>query len=308
MRKTLYYYFDGEAVPDIKIADIEGEKIEVFKDSVEKTRHFIELFKLYKIFRCNHELLIKNFTMLSNDTVVFRENETLNDEELETRINTFTINLLSSGNTLMESIDVYLNECLNEKLYDEFRSSVSSKIYDENLSYKLLRYLRNYSVHGHIPVEVIGSRASFNLDDIINKPHTSRLNKSVLEEMKVIRESILEQFGNHPRITYTINMADMCYQISHIYLKFLDFIKTDFKDTYENVQEIVNKHPEIVLDGVVYYDNTENFIQAFRPGDYNMSIFSEVKRIVQKDSKSDKSTYEELMKAFKKVGSIKDGQ
>ncbi|WP_326716915.1 hypothetical protein [Vagococcus jeotgali] len=59
----------------------------------------------------------------------------------------------------------------------------------------------HYSQHGHLPVEVNEGRVSFNLDEILSKPHI-KLNKSLLKEMGEIKEEIVKELDNNPHISY----------------------------------------------------------------------------------------------------------
>ncbi|OSM16278.1 hypothetical protein B6S39_14315, partial [Enterococcus faecalis] len=146
MNNDRFYYISDL---DINLPKISTDEQKLFETYIEMTRFFIELSELYKIFQANYSLLLENFTLNTNDTVYYRHT-IIQEDELYTLINTFTINLISSGKSLSESIDTYLNTILGKETYNKFRSDISSPIYDKNFSYKLLLQLRNYSQHGHI--------------------------------------------------------------------------------------------------------------------------------------------------------------
>lgn len=178
MNKDRFYYISNL---DINLPEISDGEQKLFESYVEMTRFFNELSELYKIFKANYSLLLENFTININDTVIYKL-KPLKEDELFTLINTFTINLISSGKSLSDSVDIYLKTILGKELFDTFRSRVSSPIYDENFSYKFLLQLRNYSQHGHIPIEINEiNKAGFNLDDILNKPH---FKKTVLSKRR----------------------------------------------------------------------------------------------------------------------------
>lgn len=301
MSKDKYHYIYEDSSLDIQIATMDEPERELFGDYVEKIRHFEELFKLFKIFKNNHDLLFEKFDLQANDTVVFSENFELEDDDLEILINMYTINFLASGNTLTESVEVYIETCLGEAAFEEFRQKVSGKIYDEHLPYKWLRYLRNYSQHGHIPVEVEMRRACFNLDDIIFKPHTKKLNKPVRREMIDIRKSILKETGGKPLIVYTITIVEMTLYIIKIYFEFLNYIKEDLKKAYEEVQSVIISNPDIICEGLVFYDQDEIFSHCFDPSDNTITRFSEVKKEVRKQLKSQENEVTKLKRGLKKT-------
>ncbi|WP_326716916.1 hypothetical protein [Vagococcus jeotgali] len=143
MIKDKYYYFTNRT-KEIKIADLSLEEKIMVENYVEKTRHFVELFRLYKVFRCNLNLMLSDFIIYTNDSILHKR-MSLNEEEMYTLINTYTVNLISSGRVLVESIEVYFKKNMKEKDYIDFRKLSSSKVYDEFFSYRFLNLLRNYS-------------------------------------------------------------------------------------------------------------------------------------------------------------------
>lgn len=293
MNKDRFYYISNL---DINLPEISDDEQKLFESYVEMTRFFIELSELYKIFKANYSLLLENFTININDTVIYKL-KSLKEDELFTLINTFTINLISSGKSLSDSVDIYLKTILGKELFDTFRSRVSSPIYDENFSYKFLLQLRNYSQHGHIPIEINEiNKASFNLDDILNKPHFKK-NSSVEKEMIEIREKILSNFGHTPHISYVYTIADFIYCIIKIYYEFLLFIKDDLKINYNEIKEKLLKRPELTnQEGIVYYNFDGNFFHAFNATDNVLSLFTEIKKIVRADLTKEETELKEIKK------------
>lgn len=278
---------------NIKLANITDYEKEMFEKYVEKTRHYIELFTLYRIFRTNIKNLNDAFIIDDKDTIVSYHNQTnerFSDQELAIVINTFTNNIFSSGKTLIESMEVYLKSNINNEVFKKFRDTISSVIYDKTFSYKLLTYLRNYAQHGHVPVQVSFKRASFNLNDILIKPHTSRLNKAVHKEMEEIRGVIADEFGDIANISYMSIILEIIYNVTFIYIKFLSTIKADLKKIDRAVRNIVIKRTDIRNDdGLIYYDADELYIHAFDIERNCMRMFSENKKEVSHDLIIDKS-------------------
>ncbi|EOH86341.1 hypothetical protein [Enterococcus pallens] len=301
MRKDKYYYLNGDSNRKIEFANITDEERELFRYYVEQVRHFEELFSLYNIFKNNQNLLLENFILQTDDTITFNKNIELPDKDLQMQINTYTINFLSSGNALMESVEVYVKACMGEETHEDFRKKVSGKIYDNHLPYRWLRYLRNYSQHGHLPVEVTAKRACFNLDDIVFKKHTKKMNKAVRKEMLDIRTNILSETGGNPLISYTITIAEMTLYILKMYFEFLIYIKEDIKDTYEKVQRVIIDKEKIVFEGSVFYDEDETLTHCFDPDDNRIARFSEVKKIVRQHLRSEENEVSKLKRSFTKI-------
>ncbi|HCJ0858982.1 TPA: hypothetical protein NR789_001888 [Enterococcus faecalis] len=292
MNNDRFYYISDL---DINLPKISTDEQKLFESYIEMTRFFIELSELYKIFQANYSLLLENFTLNTNDTVYYRHT-IIQEDELYTLINTFTINLISSGKSLSESIDTYLNTILGKETYNKFRSDISSPIYDKNFSYKLLLQLRNYSQHGHIPVEISKNKACFNLDDILNKPHI-KIAKSAEESIILNREKILSNFGHNPYISYVYTIADFIYCTIKIYYEFLLFIKDDLKINYNKIKEKLLKRPELTnQEGIVYYNFDGNFFHAFNATDNVLSLFTEIKKIVREDLTKEETELKEIKK------------
>ncbi|HDL0990316.1 TPA: hypothetical protein PWT14_002828, partial [Enterococcus faecium] len=171
----------------------------IFLNYVELTRHIIELDKLFNVFRYNLTNLLKHFTIFTND-LIESTGEKLTEDQYYYQINALTINLISSAKTLTESIEVCMKNFLAEKDFKSFKNKILSKPYDEHFSYRFLLHMRNYSQHGHLPVNIHQQRVYFDLDEILAMPHFD-FNGQLKKELDVLRKDIYNQFRDSPRIS-----------------------------------------------------------------------------------------------------------
>ncbi|HBA0856837.1 TPA: hypothetical protein J8Y08_001407, partial [Enterococcus faecium] len=195
----------------------------IFLNYVELTRHIIELDKLFNVFRYNLTNLLKHFTIFTND-LIESTGEKLTEDQYYYQINALTINLISSAKTLTESIEVCMKNFLAEKDFKSFKNKILSKPYDEHFSYRFLLHMRNYSQHGHLPVNIHQQRVYFDLDEILAMPHFD-FNGQLKKELDVLRKDIYNQFRDSPRISYVYTVAKFNLVITEIYFNYLKEIK-----------------------------------------------------------------------------------
>ncbi|MFW7431733.1 hypothetical protein [Vagococcus carniphilus] len=279
LRKDKYFYPKGDL--EVNLAEINMDEREILKDYVEKTRHFIEITELYKIFRVSVNVLREKFVINYSDLIEYKGGF-ITEGELSTYINLYTSSFLSTSKTLVDSIETYIEKVMGKDSHRDFRSKSLSKTYDSVFSYRLLNLLRNYSQHGHIPVEITGRRASFNIDDILRKPHTSGMNERVKKELSEKRDEILTKFNNNPHLSYSYIIFDINYYILKIYSDFLMFIKKDLLESHRKINKIITR-PNVVDNGYVFYDYEDDtgFVHCFNSNDNIMELYTEIKKNVR---------------------------
>lgn len=304
MNKDRFFYFnaeDSEIDLNIDLSILSEEESEFFESFVEKTRFFIELSSLYKVFDANFKLLLESFIINTDDSIEYKNGD-ISEDDLYILINTLTINLIASSKTLIEAIDVYLKAILSIQSFDDFREKTSSLIYDKSFAYRFVYQLRNFSQHGHLPVDINKKRASFNLDNILNKPHFTH-NKKLKNEMMKHREDIISTFGHNPHISYVYTIADFTYYTIKIYYEFLNYIKDDLKNTQKEVRLKVSKYSTLIVDKMFYYSFDDNeVLHCFNTNDNTMSLFAEIKNIVKKSLNKEEQELNRIKKDLKDTG------
>ena len=262
----------------------------IFLNYVELTRHIIELDKLFNVFRYNLTNLLKHFTIFTND-LIESTGEKLTEDQYYYQINALTINLISSAKTLTESIEVCMKNFLAEKDFKSFKNKILSKPYDEHFSYRFLLHMRNYSQHGHLPVNIHQQRVYFDLDEILAMPHFD-FNGQLKKELDVLRKDIYNQFRDSPRISYVYTVAKFnLVEIKPILIKLNDeknelLLNTKF--------QLINSDGSS-SDMLFYEFDGENY-HCFNRKDNSISMYADIKREVKKILKVEEQYYKEIEK------------
>ena len=92
----------GEDEQNIVFNEIDKEDELLFRKYMEASRHFQEIFQLYKMMLFNLEELLEHYDMQFDDRVYSKHGEKVDAIE----INALVSNAVSSARTLIESMDV----------------------------------------------------------------------------------------------------------------------------------------------------------------------------------------------------------
>lgn len=272
----------------------------IFLNYVELTRHIIELDKLFNVYRYNLTNLLKHFTIFTND-LIESTGEKLTEDQYYYQINALTINLISSAKTLTESIEVCMKNFLAEKDFKSFKNKILSKPYDEHFSYRFLLHMRNYSQHGHLPVNIHQQRVYFDLDEILAMPHFD-FNGQLKKELDVLRKDIYNQFRDSPRISYVYTVAKFNLVITEIYFNYLKEIKPILIKLNDEKNELLlnTKFQLINSDGsssdMLFYEFDGENYHCFNRKDNSISMYADIKREVKKILKVEEQYYKEIEK------------
>lgn len=274
----------------IKLPELNSEEILCFHHLVEIFRHFIEIDNLFNIVNFNLMNMLHFFTIHNTDRI--KRNFIFEFETTDhIAINALTNNLLSSGKTLIEAIEIFLNENYKEnpEVIKSFKAQCLSKKYDSNFQYRLLLRMRDFSQHGHLPIDIDeNNRCSFDLDKINTTPHF-RHNAKLYEQMQNIINEIKSKMANNPRIAFSLSIAEYKINITEIYSDFLNTIENTIQNAYNNMKELTINKPELIyksndsLNGhVIYKIDDNNGLHMFNPKGETMKIFQECKDNVKK--------------------------
>lgn len=252
-----------------EMTDIEKGSIYFF---IEITRYLQELEKLYRIYRYNLNILLGHYELYNDDTLVRKFESKESDYVI---INALVINLISSGKTLMESIEgfvKFLNRCL-EGYDNKFKEEQISKLYDKSFSYRFLLFLRNYSQHGHLPVSNdFNGSFCFDLNRILFTPHFN-FSTLIENEIKTLIEQMHDEYDNYPKLMLTKNIMDFNYAIHKLYVEFLENIEEVFFASVESIDQLLEDKPNFIynsdnrLNGLVFYKDIVGNIHCFNPNE-----------------------------------------
>lgn len=290
----------------IKIPNLNEDEIAIIESYVEITRHIQEIEKLFNIFRCNRKIISNNYTLYNNDTIKRNKICTFEEDDYVV-INTLVINFLSSGKTLVESVENYMKSAINPELriYNDFKCKCINRIYDTIFSYRLLIRLRDFSQHGHLPISGNFSGGyCFDLNRIISTPHFNH-NKKIEEEMIKLEKEIYEKFKGYPRICFTKSIAEFNLCIIEIYVEFLNAIENFFYDVVQKVNLLLNQRPVLIYKSTdsfnnhVFYKDCNGFIHCFNSKNDSKKMFLEFKQNAMKIFDYEKNAMKALNDSIK---------
>lgn len=286
---------------NINLPELSKEELLDIEKMVEFTRHFLEINQLYRVFQVNLNKILYHYTLNTNDTIE-KMTECNDGVEDIIIINALVINYISSAKTFTEAIENFNIDKLGEYTNVLFKDTCLSKIYDKTFSYRLLIRLRDYSQHGHLPVyESWDKKYSFDLDQILNTPHF-RHNSKLEKEMNEIKEKIVEQYMDNPRIMFTRTIAEFQLCIMEIYKSFIELITPEMKRIVGIIDELVKKRPEIIynskdmFNGYILYEIKDKSIHCINPNDKPMETLEKIKSDLEKHYEKEKKIFQDCFK------------
>lgn len=238
-------------MPDLNLDDIvhlskENEKLIVNFLSALDELHTINQF--YHIYIFNFYQILYHFELDTNDNI--RKQNGLNGDEFII-INSLLINLMSSSKTLVDLLIQF------DKKYSQKLEKKINKIYDSEFSYILIMTLRNFALHGHIPLSFSQNKYSFNLDYILKEGEKFNFSKSSKEAFIRIRDEIRHLYGDIANIVFTKILMDFHLNLLkihyHFYLENQSLLESFFKSVELKLQKekrkIKNGQLIIEIDG-----------------------------------------------------------
>ncbi len=274
---------------NIHLPKMTNEDRDYIKRHIEITRHIQEIDQLFHIFRVNLKNILYFYDLNNDDTISCKNILDIGESEL-TIINSMVINYISSGKTLKESIENFMKLNIGEDSikYTKFKSEVINKIYDDVFYFRFLLRIRDFAQHGHIPVSVdFENKYCFNIEKILQTPHFEH-NKKLKSEMEHIWKEIYDKYHNHPRIIFTVSLAEFNLAIIKIHKSFIDIIEDELQKSKDKVKFILQESPNYIynskdcFNGFVFYDNYNGFLHCFNPKDDCMKMLLNIKTEVNK--------------------------
>lgn len=283
-------------IEKIDIPELDGEELDIIEEYIEFTRHIQEIDQLFHVYKVNLEEMFQKYEFINDDTF-YRKINFLSEKSDSIIINALVINFISSAKTFTESIENFIKQKLGEESYNEFKCKCLSKIYDKKFSYRLLIRLRDFSQHGHLPVYISeDNKCSFDLDQILYTPHFNH-NKKLENEMQRIKQKILEEYGDNPRIMFTRSIAEFEISILEIYKYFIEKIASQLKELRKNFNNLLTKRPELVykseddLNGFVVYSLVDGNLNCVHPDQEPRKMLDKIKQEVNIELENVKKEY-----------------
>ena len=249
--------------------DIDKLKFPILTDEDKRfLNHFIccvhliqEVQQHFYVYRVSLDVLRDTFELNNRDEIIYKGKPLKNDINYFHLINAITINLISSGKTLVDRVETLLHE-IDVVKAARFKSDVISNEYDNNFSYRLMCYLRNQAQHGDLPVSVYSFQEKqymcFDIFQIINTKHL-KTNKATKEILKNVTDKLHGE-GLETRIAYTLSIAEYNCSIAVIYNSLFSAIRNDIVVLKQQLDTIIVKVPELLIKADIFPDGTIAFL------------------------------------------------
>lgn len=121
------------------------------------------------------------------------------------------------------------------------------------------------------------------------------------EETISIREKILEQYQDNPRIMFTRTIAEFNICIVEIYIYFIDTIIEKMKQIVDNFRLLIKEREKNIytskdeLNGFILYDIKDGYIQGMNLKEESLEMINKIKLTIERELIKEK---EEFNKCF----------
>lgn len=242
---------------EFSAAELSPDEVELSKNYVELTRHLQEIRHLYLMFQYGLDCIDSKYILMSNGKLL-KNNEPAITEADFIAINAMVNNLISAGRTLVESMECYVSENYpkensDRKGYMDFYH----KTYDGSFPYRFLIRMRDYSQHGHLPVNQYGEWYGFDLYQVLKKPHYKH-NGMIKQQLENVVKEAMDIYGDIPRLSLAMTLAEFTAYLLAIYHQFWVAVEPAMTASEKKFKELIANHPENV--NVVGDENVSLFI------------------------------------------------
>ena len=292
----------GDSTEQLRAASLNDDERAVIQRFIKITGHLQEIDGLFHVFRFNQRSIHHFYSVFDSDRVVCRVKYDFPTSDY-IAINALVINFISSGKTLIESVENFLKSRSHD-VHAEFKTNYISKEYDEIFLYRLLTRLRDFAQHGHLPVSISDiDMYCFDLDRIIKTPrfnHNKKLEGDMIEIQKVIREKHYDR----PKIALALALTQHGVSVTKIYLNFLKKTRVFFHEAADSVDSLIQNRPGIVnkspgkLYGYLLYEEEGILLHAFDTKPNPRKVLSQRKNEVSEILKEEQSELDRISKSF----------
>lgn len=296
---------------DITIVKLGANDLEDFKRHVEITRHLQEIHSLFLIFKFQIDILQKEYTLKSGGRV-FINQRVADRQEDYIAINAHTINIISAGKTLVQSMESFVDMDYfppDSELKKEYLDYYHN-VYDHSFAYRLMIRLRDYAQHGHLPIDNNGNEYHINLVTILRKPHYNH-NKTIADEMKKIADEVGDVYDDIPTFSLTLTLAEFTSKLLSIYQKFWNISENALLKSQKCAQDIIKRYPENIINTseessgfFIYDEEPEGWIHAVSCADDPGAMYTQFKNEAQETFDEYMNAWHELTKGTVKIQCI----
>ena len=201
-----------------------------------------EIYQWFRSFMINLALLVEDYKLLYNDQIISIRTGCSIDFYT---INTFTSNIISSGKTLVDRIEVFFKE-ENSNKYEDYRQEYSSKVYDSNFFYRFLIKARDFVQHGHYIVSGDSDgRYGFDFKQLLAITHFN-INGKLFKELEEIQRKFDDNIKGERSVkhafTYTLDLY--CVGLTEVYFGYYKLTKDYIRKLIRKVIKLLKMHPK----------------------------------------------------------------
>ena len=211
------------------------------------------IFNYFKITEYNFYKIFVEFEVKKNGFISLK----CEDESEEFIVlNSLLISYLTSSRTLTDLLESFEQTDLMD---DHFK-----KIYDTNFYYQLMYTLRNFALHGHIPIYFDGLRYSFNLEYILKEGENFKFSNSAKSTLEKVRNTILEDHFDIANIDFYTTITEYHHSLLISTKQFFEVYESILKGKFTKYKELIEKYKN---DDDILYLNLGNEIHSIFPND-----------------------------------------
>ena len=225
----------------MKLSDDDTETISAYINIIDQI-HTIE--NIIHIHSLNFHQIFYHFNIDRSGIVEKRNGLDCDNFSL---LNSLTISFMATGKTLVEKLEQF------DKKSSKSLTPFINNIYDTNFSYKLIITLRNFALHGHIPVYDNEGKFSFNLQYILDEGKNFHFSSSSEKALKEIIQKIEDQYEDIANIAYTSTIVKFQHEILNILIKFFTINKKFCCELFTTSETIIQKKNKNPKRQVVYF-------------------------------------------------------
>ncbi len=297
-------YFND--IDNIILAEFSEVELNYIEHHIELTRYIQEINQLFKVFRFNLKNMLNCYTLMITDRIERTEHIPPGFDDF-IAINSLTINYISSGKILIESLRNCVEICCgtNSDEFKYFKNELLQKTYDSCFNYRYIIRLRDFSQHCHLPISYQNGLCCFDLTQIINTPHFNH-NKTLEKQLREIESDIISTYGDAPRLSFTLTLAEYNLEVTTIYKSFLSLMKNEVHLSEKRISELIDLRPEIITyctdfkEGVVCYKVDNNMLHLFNVTDSSMIMFNLFEKEADDIYVEEKNEFSRLQNSYKK--------
>ena len=165
-------------------------------------------------------------------------------------INTLIANYLSISKMFIDLVEKFNSSSTTPM--KEFLSN----LYDNNFCYCLMSTLRNFTLHGHLPIylniDKYQERYSFNLDYILEEGKNFKFSKSAKKNIEDLTRKIHEQYKSISNISFSKTILEYHKLLFDIFNKFFDVHYSSFCNIQKEFDSFLKKYESYVQNNLIF--------------------------------------------------------